>query len=207
MDKPLQTAICRASRCAPELRECLVPTDAAVQRPIGEGRILVGRYHRGAHNISYCSVESAVFGGEGGIRTPDTVARMPHFECGAFNHSATSPQKQGTPSEMSDGGPGMAAFMRRAETARNVDAGPRRHKTGYARGREIFCTGQKSSIADAIPSRGALHLTGRAFAPSLLCHPFGLLLSGDGWGALYEGVMRERGKPVLLVCFPPPLHP
>jgi hypothetical protein len=34
-------------------------------------------------------------GGEGGIRTPDTVARMPHFECGAFNHSATSPQKQG----------------------------------------------------------------------------------------------------------------
>src|SRR5437868_10576613 len=31
------------------------------------------------------------FGGEGGIRTPDTVARMPHFECGAFNHSATSP--------------------------------------------------------------------------------------------------------------------
>ena len=26
-----------------------------------------------------------------GFRTPDTVARMPHFECGAFNHSATSP--------------------------------------------------------------------------------------------------------------------
>ena len=33
-----------------------------------------------------------LIGGEGGIRTPDTVARMPHFECGAFNHSATSPQ-------------------------------------------------------------------------------------------------------------------
>jgi hypothetical protein len=31
-------------------------------------------------------------GGEGGIRTPDTVARTPHFECGAFNHSATSPE-------------------------------------------------------------------------------------------------------------------
>ena len=30
-------------------------------------------------------------GGEGGIRTPDTLARMPHFECGAFDHSATSP--------------------------------------------------------------------------------------------------------------------
>ena len=33
-------------------------------------------------------------GGEGGIRTPDTVTRMPHFECGAFNHSATSPWPQ-----------------------------------------------------------------------------------------------------------------
>ena len=32
-----------------------------------------------------------LIGGEGGIRTPDTVARMPHFECGAFNRSATSP--------------------------------------------------------------------------------------------------------------------
>src|SRR5580704_16991352 len=31
-------------------------------------------------------------GGEGGIRTPDRLAPMPHFECGAFNRSATSPQ-------------------------------------------------------------------------------------------------------------------
>ena len=30
-------------------------------------------------------------GGEGGIRTHGTVARTPHFECGAFDHSATSP--------------------------------------------------------------------------------------------------------------------
>jgi hypothetical protein len=36
-------------------------------------------------------MKSMVVGGEGGIRTPDTVARMPHFECGAFDHSATSP--------------------------------------------------------------------------------------------------------------------
>src|SRR5205823_3848683 len=36
-------------------------------------------------------VRYSVRGGEGGIRTPDTVTRMPHFECGAFNHSATSP--------------------------------------------------------------------------------------------------------------------
>ena len=30
-------------------------------------------------------------GGEGGIRTPDRLAPMPHFECGAIGHSATSP--------------------------------------------------------------------------------------------------------------------
>lgn len=30
-------------------------------------------------------------GGEAGIRTLDTLAGMPHFECGAFDHSATSP--------------------------------------------------------------------------------------------------------------------
>ena len=31
------------------------------------------------------------FGGEGGIRTHDTLTSMPHFECGDFNHSTTSP--------------------------------------------------------------------------------------------------------------------
>ncbi len=30
-------------------------------------------------------------GGEGGIRTHDTLARIPVFETGTFNHSATSP--------------------------------------------------------------------------------------------------------------------
>src|SRR5271166_4855185 len=32
-----------------------------------------------------------MIGGEGGIRTPGTLARTPHFECGAIDHSATSP--------------------------------------------------------------------------------------------------------------------
>jgi heat shock protein HspQ len=32
-------------------------------------------------------------GGEGGIRTLGELAPTPHFECGAFDHSATSPQK------------------------------------------------------------------------------------------------------------------
>jgi hypothetical protein len=39
-------------------------------------------------------------GGEIGIRTLGTVAGTPHFECGAFDHSAISPRAwnaQGTP--------------------------------------------------------------------------------------------------------------
>ena len=37
------------------------------------------------------SIKSEVCGGEAGIRTLDALASMPHFECGAFDHSATSP--------------------------------------------------------------------------------------------------------------------
>jgi hypothetical protein len=37
--------------------------------------------------------EKSAFGGEGGIRTHGTVAGTPHFECGAFDLSATSPQE------------------------------------------------------------------------------------------------------------------
>ena len=33
------------------------------------------------------------FGGEAGIRTLGTLTGTPHFECGAFDHSATSPQR------------------------------------------------------------------------------------------------------------------
>ena len=40
-----------------------------------------------------CEAQSAKHdGGQGGIRTLDTVTRMPHFECGAFNHSTTCPK-------------------------------------------------------------------------------------------------------------------
>ena len=39
---------------------------------------------------------SRVVGGEGGIRTHDTLARIPVFETGPFNHSGTSP-KSGLP--------------------------------------------------------------------------------------------------------------
>jgi hypothetical protein len=48
-----------------------------------------------ALNRKICHFRDLDNGGEGEIRTPDTVARMPHFECGAFNHSATSPGCEG----------------------------------------------------------------------------------------------------------------
>ena len=32
-----------------------------------------------------------ISGGWGGIRTPETLARLPVFKTGAFNHSATHP--------------------------------------------------------------------------------------------------------------------
>ena len=33
-----------------------------------------------------------IIGGEIGIRTLGTLTSTPHFECGAFDHSAISPQ-------------------------------------------------------------------------------------------------------------------
>jgi hypothetical protein len=38
------------------------------------------------------TVGNQACGGQGGIRTPGTVTRTPHFECGAFNRSATCPR-------------------------------------------------------------------------------------------------------------------
>src|ERR1700719_1961238 len=57
------------------------------------GDVSVPVFRRAVRRTRLCP--SSVAGGEGGIRTPDTVARMPHFECGAFNHSATSPRGRG----------------------------------------------------------------------------------------------------------------
>ena len=38
---------------------------------------------------------TADLSGEGGIRTPDTVARIQHFQCCSFSHSDTSPKEAG----------------------------------------------------------------------------------------------------------------
>ena len=38
-------------------------------------------------------LDQLVVGGAGGIRTHDGLSTTPHFECGTFNHSATSPTR------------------------------------------------------------------------------------------------------------------
>ncbi|VWX56668.1 hypothetical protein SPHINGOR109_10522 [Sphingorhabdus sp. 109] len=38
----------------------------------------------------------SVCGGALGIRTLDTIAGIPHFECGAFDHSANAPHRRGS---------------------------------------------------------------------------------------------------------------
>ena len=38
-----------------------------------------------------CDLHPLFCCGERGIRTPGTVARSPHFECGPFDHSGISP--------------------------------------------------------------------------------------------------------------------
>ena len=51
-------------------------------------------------------------GGEGGIRTLDTLTGMPHFECGAFDHSATSPKVLVPRWARSEGGGNLSVGMR-----------------------------------------------------------------------------------------------
>lgn len=54
----------------------------------------LSRLWQSAKNPEKCN-EIKENGGEGGIRTHDTLAGMPHFECGAFDLSATSPHRVG----------------------------------------------------------------------------------------------------------------
>ena len=76
------TGPCIAKPCKCAARAC---TGEALKRPG-----LSGPY--GSTLTGFLRGFASGRGGEGGIRTRDTLASMPHFECGAFNHSATSPK-------------------------------------------------------------------------------------------------------------------
>ena len=69
------------------------------------------------------SGKSGIFGGEGGIRTPGTVARTSHFECDAFDHSATSPGV-GAEAPLVEPGCNMPAGRLQASRQRQETAAP-----------------------------------------------------------------------------------
>ena len=48
--------------------------------------------YESGHFRAFQDISGKLSGGEGGIRTRDTLADIPVFETGAFNHSATSPE-------------------------------------------------------------------------------------------------------------------
>ncbi len=64
-----------------------------VSRGIGSRKLRKSRHN--ARGIETFIINSLRGGGSGGIRTHDTVARMPVFKTGAFNHSATLPYRSG----------------------------------------------------------------------------------------------------------------
>ena len=80
-----------------------------------------------------------VNGGEGGIRTHGTVARTPHFECGAFDHSATSPRSVVRRPE-GPAGRRKARLADRIGLAKPLRAGATR-KSGMGSARGLFRLG------------------------------------------------------------------
>ena len=69
--------------------------------------------------------------GEGGIRTPDRLAPMPHFECGTINHSATSPG-----ANQGKSGPEVGASSRAFSS--EVEAGSREENASKQKSRARF---------------------------------------------------------------------
>src|SRR6266853_3473496 len=92
---------CHTGRAAKRIR-CRKPNSQAALRP--PGFVVVSSATRGNTNCPRSSVTPSPtrakrgvprwdlwVGGEGGIRTHDTLARIPVFETGTFNRSVTSP--------------------------------------------------------------------------------------------------------------------
>lgn len=106
------------------------------RRPIGGGPPVLASVsttqiapsRRGDASVTLLGVCSQGIGGEGGIRTHVTLSRKPHFECGAFDHSATSP-----------GAVQEADNCRPRSRARYLAASPRRRKPPVRFLSKLFC--------------------------------------------------------------------
>ena len=80
-----------ATACVSTLKDKVSAFVREQARPV----VVIHKFHRAGFELLKFIIQNQRyalrFGGEGGIRTPDRLAPMPHFECGAFDHSATSP--------------------------------------------------------------------------------------------------------------------
>src|SRR6516165_3149762 len=130
-----------------------------------------------------CYLLSVAVGGEGGIRTPDTLASMPHFECGAFNHSATSPEpKTGLKRLRMDG----RYVTKRAKTDKGCPAyiAPRSTRHGCRNDAKCAEIGSTEGVARRLhDARPARHFDSRALWPRL----------GDRIGAWFRHLSYPGG--------------
>ena len=71
-----------------------VPRRSLVTDTVADPALTRGNYGTSSNPARYLNIWSDInklAGGGGGIRTHETVARLPVFKTGAFNHSATHP--------------------------------------------------------------------------------------------------------------------
>ena len=145
-------------------------------------------------------------GGEGGIRTPGGVAPTPHFECGAFDHSATSPRDEDAVWRPVDTARLMALMERRCNTL----GGARARLSGGTRGNERGllpaspASGNPAIFAE--PPMPRFFVYGTLRDPDLLAVLLGRPLVGRRrcwrrWRRAFAPcVCRERAYPALVLA-------
>ena len=106
-------------------------------------------------------------GGEGGIRTLDTLASMPHFECGAFNHSATSPDRHGRRGRQAcSPRPRCDQGLPAAHVGRSLRAGEKRSKPMWL----AFCAHGAAGATRGPSSPDSRRQPHTRQPPELSCH-------------------------------------
>ena len=141
-------------------------------------------------------------GGEGGIRTHGTVSGTPHFECGAFDHSATSPRDETAPAQ----GRSVAGSARPLAAVGKVakpDVQTRRDALPSAMTKAIVIGAQGgigSALAAAIEARGGevIRLSRHSDPP--------LDLDDDGSIAAAAAALAERAPFDLILIATGLLH-
>ena len=111
-------------------------------------------------------LKSIGFGGEAGIRTLDALTSMPHFECGAFDHSATSPRSDGAPQERPGRERAVSAWSDACQAEKRLQVVSRaahlaRHCLFAARGTPIYRAWNTGITFQHSPVAKSLHRLSR----------------------------------------------